>query len=773
MPHTITHILSSMTRCLRATICKTNKSIQSPVSRALTKAFAKTRSREPTLTFGPRSFPLSNLLLGTLLLFGISAIASAQSSVDLQNSAKEQLSSLPPEIQDYINTECLPAQYNGGASAFGECVAVELNRYELSAYKDFDTLQPDDKYAIQQTCQPLLSQAKGSYSACLDEEINALQQEPEPVLTSISTDEQFALRQSCFSAQTKEGALAYRKCLNTELAKLSRIQPVSMAGLSSVEKNSIQLGCSPSSKNQSAAHYRLCLAQSLESILKAKKISRSNANEEETVIVIQAVEIEKPVNQTTVASAANNIQSAPAESAQEESTAESSAALSNPSSEATTAAALANPANSAGPRIILKPQNVSTGNSSNSAVQVSTVKKDSLVLAQQTTQTGNDSGSESSTDLTGFLAHPAIGKYGPYLATLLPVLLLFALWRLISMIWRAFSRSSNIQQQASSEAPDYRNTKEGSRQIHDDDQSLAFDDHLDTTQEPAGFTTRPDSATTQNLKERVRADMSRHRGATLLDPDIPLDNTAEETLAAARDELTLSPVYEHQGSEFGQWLSEHNVPDQKKYCIEFMLYWVSYGEGKYDPLVKAELLKTKDLSDHDLIKKRVLLKDSEALISALGKTRTLFDAEEMEQIINLMFAVLVEHSASPTQNVFFRFLADFIGLGADGLARKYQNTFGAPLPPVPRPDDTRWWNKRKDLEELKPNMAQSEREVMLNRLGLEEPAKESDIDTAYANIAKRFAPERFDLLGEKEQQLARRHLANYKHAHESLFGVTQ
>lgn len=269
--------------------------------------------------------------------------------------------------------------------------------------------------------------------------------------------------------------------------------------------------------------------------------------------------------------------------------------------------------------------------------------------------------------------------------------------------------------------------------------------------------------------------MTRQAANVQTEPDIALVGSFEEKQPQLPEnqsdpEQHLPPVFGESPSagNFDRWLANHSEEEQKKFCIEFLLYWVTYGENKYDPELKTAILESTELNDHDVIKKHIFQKDTDALISTLKYTREKFNARELSQILNLMFAVLVEQTVSPTQNIFFRFFADFAGIGADGLSNKYQQSFGVPLPPVPRPDDVRWWAKRKELEEMKPRIAGSERDIMLTRLGLREPLNTEAIHLAFQQIESRFAKENFDQLGEKERNLAQRHLLNYVHAKDFL-----
>jgi len=704
-------------------------------------------------------------------------------SIEKTGSANGQLDKLPASVSHDIKTICLPVQYKSGATAYRECVSSEVTRYEQknavetvtpqtitkqadtaslipeskpepkslkpAAPLSFDSLAHDDKYAIQRTCQRYVGSDGGGYTSCLEEEMTALSKIPSPELSNVSSDEQFAIRQSCFSAQTNDGAAAYRQCLNAELAELARIPAVSTAGLTSVEKTNLQLECSPASNNQSAANYRICLAQSLERLLKAKREIAKNLSAEDRVVAITPVEInpEQLGTPSTTPPAAIIEQSAAVKPVLQNNTSTEQALVGTQ------------------PRIIPKPVGLDLGDGADtndtSPNSVSTVAEpaetrrvtvstlqDSDTLAQQDSTAGSSSSNDDTTstgfDLKTFFGNNQYAEYARYLALLLPALFIYALWRLLSLMFRP---SNKLQAHTES------NSTSG---------NSLFDDVTDTN---ADSTSRKDPSV---LSDRIRPDLSR-ASANIVDPDISLHDAEPDILVdEPASENVAVKASSTSDDSFAKWMNEQSSDDQKKYCIEFLLYWVSYGEGKYDPELKEAILESSELNDHDLIKKHIFLKDKQALVDTLRTTRKLFSAAELDQIINMMFAVLVEHAVSPTQNIFFRFFADFAGIGADGLSRKYEKTFGAPLPPIPRPDDVRWWAKRRELEDMKPRMARSEREIMLTRMGLNEPVKREELDLAWTRIADRFDPERFDLLGDKERKLIERHLAGYSHARESL-----
>lgn len=767
------------------------------------------------------------MLIGFALTVSGVAKSHAQSSTESQ-SVTRLFAKLPESTVADIEAKCLPEQYRNGASAYRDCVESEVNQRTAAkpapasnpapvtrvAREDdqviarrFDALAHDDKYAIQRSCQRYLGSDGRAYSDCVAEELSLLGRVSAPIMTDLSSDEQFAVRQSCFSAQTNDGAAAYRRCLNQEIADLSQIPPVSMAGLTSVETTSLQLECSPSSKNQRAAEYRICLAQSLERLLKSKRDQRTSDGNQETVVAIKPQEI-KPVAvgddgaplQNNSDTASNN------QPAQPDTTEDTTVVVAQLSPETDTSdqlnslvnSSLANSTDQPAPevRIIPKPEGLDFGDTvagtdqtldtgettsesprivdgtSGNRVSVATIPA-SNVTAQQSSTTADAPAdaaeAESSAmspaqlfdklktfDIGSYLGdHPA-ASYARYASLLLPAIFLWALYRFLSLFGRSRRRTDEEQPKPRAQVDD---------PLFDDLPNRSETAQFDQTAEVSGIA---GANPTSRLSDRVRPDMSRQAVQSQLEPDIALDGSAEASRGQTRADNQLPPIYDEPTGEFGQWLATHNDAEQKKFCIEFLLYWVTYGEGKYDPELKAAILEATELNDHDVIKKHIFLKDIDALISTLRTTREKFNASELSQILNLMFAVLVEHTVSPTQNIFFRFFADFAGIGADGLSKKYQQSFGAPLPPVPRPDDARWWAKRKELEEMKPQVARTERDVMMTRLGLKEPVDSNDVQLAYQHIQNRFAEDNFDLLGDKEQKLVRRHLINYAHARDYL-----
>lgn len=216
-----------------------------------------------------------------------------------------------------------------------------------------------------------------------------------------------------------------------------------------------------------------------------------------------------------------------------------------------------------------------------------------------------------------------------------------------------------------------------------------------------------------------------------------------------------------------------STAERVRHSIELLLYWMSFADDRYDPEMRQRLLGSENLSPHDSIKKIVLLNDHESLADAMKTLKQHSSDAELEQIIKLVLTVLVKAEITPSQNLILRFFADYIEIGSDGLDNIYQTLFDRPLPGAPRPDDTRWWRSQyqnTDAEIQAVRKPESEKEVMLQRLGLQEPATQLEIQQQMLRIRSRCDSAHYSLLGHKEQQLIQRHLNKYLKAFEYLTG---
>ncbi len=207
------------------------------------------RNYELTRTLKPLLMRLITVL-GTLIVFNGSGAALAQS-----------LSQLSVADQTAVQSICQPVHYRDGASAYRNCIAEQTRFRSQSDELTNTTLTFDERYAIQQTCQPEGALQSDAYRDCVIAENASVADIPVPPLSLLSEDENYALQQSCFDVQITQGVKAYRQCLNQAIRQLQAIPEPDLSALALLERNAIQLRCS--ALNNDAADYRSCLLEAV------------------------------------------------------------------------------------------------------------------------------------------------------------------------------------------------------------------------------------------------------------------------------------------------------------------------------------------------------------------------------------------------------------------------------------------------------------------------------------------------------------------------------
>jgi len=228
---------------------------------------------------------------------------------------------------------------------------------------------------------------------------------------------------------------------------------------------------------------------------------------------------------------------------------------------------------------------------------------------------------------------------------------------------------------------------------------------------------------------------------------------------------------------FGAWLAEKPYSEQLGSCIEFLIYWVAYGDDRYEPELKKKLFTAVDLNDHDQIKRWVLKQDVFAFADVVDWLQKNASKPQLEQIHDLITTLLVtENSVTPVQNTLFRFLADAFNIEKESLEQRFNSAFGHPLPPVPRVDIEAWWLKQDAAEIARWNsraMAKKpDVEQMLFRLGIDENYTETDVIQSFRRAARRCHPDRYTELGDRERALAEQRFKKFEEARDKLLGVS-
>ena len=732
------------------------------------------------------------------------------------------LDSLPTATQDEISRICLPVQFREGAGAYRNCVQAELSARANSSASELGKLSFDDKYAVQQACAKAGGQSSANYQSCVADQISALNRIAAPALEKLSEDELYVVQQSCFDAQSKQGAASYRTCLNGEVESLLAIPAADTSNLNMLKKNALQLRCS--SNSSTAVQYRQCVAAEYESIagtapsflpvstadtvqnastenaspsVDAKKVEvaavKAVTPEPKPEPTIVATEVSKPtmalprnikppqsnagsaVEQAAIVTASNTAsinQVAVQESVQQE---QATSTLQDPTGDSfianasTTIDAVA-PADA---RVISKPGLIETIELQERAKAQGIELEPAAIDATQTTDgspTAMIAGAwQKFLDTIATMDSAAWLVIAGILATPALCLGLFS-------VARRFKRAD-----MPAHNPALTDRIEPGMQTrkarHEKEAAALFDDDY-TANEPLDLSPAQNTehdAVTRMATKSERPDLYKPNR----EPQQP--NVAAAAPSAIEAAMAATNTGNHAGhpwqSAFGQWLMQRPEEIRMESCIEFLIYWVAYGDDRYQPELKKRLFTAKKLSSHDQIKRWVLKQDVYAFSDVVGWLRNNASQKQLDQSIALIMALLVtEHNVTPVQNTLLRFLSDAFNIGKDRLEQRFIKAFGHPLPPVPRTDKYAWWTKQgsEALQQwdaramaLKP-----ETEQMIARLGLAANYDESQIINAFRRAARRCHPDRFSELGERERALAEQQFIKFEQARDRLLGVS-
>lgn len=716
-----------------------------------------------------------------------------------------ELDTILAEQRFALEQECLPEFQRDGEVEYINCVRTKLANQRTDSALLLDRYSFDDKYALQQSCSEYYGRNE-VYTECLKSEISKLDSITEPRLSSLNEDERSAIQQNCFDDQKNRGAPAYRSCLNQALERMLQIERVDLSGFSAVEVNEMKLSCINSGRKLRNANYRLCLAEALATKLKQQRSTQKPAVT--AVLPTEAVpqsatadtdtDTSNPSAETTpvpIADAVNVTQinnervEQPTTDTEGNSDADPQELITN-DQESVGSIASPTAATKVNPPVVTAttmPDSHSTAiDNTTSTINAATVDtatgEDATVdaaVAQE--QAGPGIGqffANLRDDPLGTLQSGEIKNYTKYLIFLLPILILLIFLQILRVFLRKRREdtyTARVSEEKQLRTDLYNDPAFGaSRGSSESKQarSVAMHDHrldflsdeddlqpadLDPIEQPAEDDTYRDTYRAAPVEKQT-------------------SDQAPVSTSTSADFGFTQPVYEP--SEFSQWIGSKPVPEIKRLCTEFMLYWISYGEGNYNDQLKNQLLHSQDLDEHDQIKKWVFERNPSAFVDLHKQLKEIFSVEEMRQTIMLMMAVLIKREISPVQNTFLRFLADFTNIGGEWLAQEYRTSFGKNLPPLPRPDDERWWQSAtasgQSMEESESEgegegeSEDKDRLACLKQLGLQASASGEDIASAYHRIALRCHPDRFDQLGEKERNLALRYFERCSDAHNFL-----
>jgi len=315
-----------------------------------------------------------------------------------------------------------------------------------------------------------------------------------------------------------------------------------------------------------------------------------------------------------------------------------------------------------------------------------------------------------------------------------------------------------------------------------DDRMTASRDGTDDDGEPvadgaAGPPMAPDHGMPEGVADRVidtEADAVEEAGSIAVHGDAQPMHDDVHPMPFPDEEASVSA--------FGRWLHEQPVDERLVHVVEFFVYWVAYGDRRYDDAARRALLDDDPARDDDgpvrserAIKRWVLLEDTGAFVDAVRWMAANGDAAQRRQTLELLIALLVTDAVpTPVQNTLLRFLADAFDIGKKGLQALWTESFGTALPPLPRVDRADWWalQEERDLSERDVRRVAgypaAPRHAARLGLPLRGPYEAARIRAASRLAIQRTEPERFEGLGERAQALAARQLERIEQARDAL-----
>jgi len=683
---------------------------------------------------------------------------------------------------------CLPMQYRDGAAAYRDCVAGE----DDSAPAVLDALSFAERHALERACTDAADPG-----SCADAELASLEGTLSPFLDALHADDRNAILRQCFAAQGSGGVAVWRRCLDDALATVEALPAPELAALSPSERGALAIRCV--ADGDTAADYRRCRLAALGTPLAdvtgtTRLADASSSTAPETLSDAPANAIAGALTGASADARAD----AMAPKGTDLDTDADGASTDDPADAARDAARDA--VGTTTRRVTLPADpTLDDGDPATDDPRAG----EPIVTAQSTPATGAaepledpadapppDLGQRVS-DARDRLAATVSDLDGTerivlFAALALPLLLL-ALW--------ALGRGRRAAVEPEPSVP-VRNTalvdrvapsmqQAGGSGFHDDDE-VSDDDFFADVDRATGV--RAGATAGDRTGGRTGHDLERDRAAFIALDDTDAfgdDDSGLERIEDREADLAVgtAPLVDDEAvphSTFGRWLSTRDRPLRQQYAIEFLIYWMAYGDERYEPAQAEALLRDggDDGDPHDLIKRHVLEEDTPAFADVVRWVQGHCNELERVQIIDLLMVLLVgEEAMTPVQNTLLHFLADAFGLGAEGLEQRHEEAFGEPMPALARADLDAWWERvepgRPPRWDARSVAALDERDRHRVRLGLplDEALGSSRITEAFRHAARRCQPHRFDALGERERALVERQLAKFEEARDRLLGV--
>jgi len=689
------------------------------------------------------------------------------------------------------------------SARYQACVTDQITELNSVAEPNLDAATEDELYAVQQTCFAAQSkEGAANYRRCLNAEIDGLLAVPAADTSALSMLNKNALQLRC-SANTSRAA-DYRKCIGSEFESIAGSTPTFLPISSAtrvVSKQAAQPATSAVTKavetiasqsvapDQSATDSTVRVANAALSTTQASStiepIAQADTEANKPVMALprnidptivdtaDAISTDLSTNEAAnTANAGNTLRDATGNSQQ---FVASSTTVAQSDSEA---------------RVISRPALVQ-------ALEVQARENEQSDLAKPAPQAQTDAPSPAQG--TGEQTDPlqplkdiwqnmlqALGSLDRVGWIILAAVL--ALPALLLGLFSLFRRISRKQPEPTTNPALTERIEPGlqARKLrHEREAAELFGEtnsQTDLTTETPASSKSPANPLARQTAHRPRVEAAPDN-AEMIEP-LPSDEATrfakkpdvEKAQTVGGFEET-APDDNHWQSAFGHWLSRKPAEARLGHCIEFLIYWVAYGDDRYEPELKKQLFSAVDLNDHDQIKRWVLKQDVFAFADVVNWLRSNATKLQLEQTVGLIMALLViENSVTPVQNTLLRFFADTFELGDKLLENNFESAFGHALPPVPRVDKLAWWEKQSDNElqrwDSRAIATLPVKQQMLARLGFTQPQNEAEVINAFRRAARRCHPDRFTALSERERALAERRFAKFEEARDRLLGVS-
>jgi len=696
-------------------------------------------------------FPLTAIRASTVLSLVVFFVTSSPAMADAY-------SELSATDKSYIDTQCLPIQYQEGAAAFRRCVIEQTDSLSVVDTPTQTPLSFDEQFAVQQFCQRLGNPGSEAYESCANDQKNSLQGVPETDFSPVADDEIYALQQNCYSIQTSAGVRAYRECVNSGLAALADIPRPDLSTLTLLDKNALQLRCSAS--HDEAASYRSCLLEAMGGAIAPATVP----NADDATDVTSAPDAGSADTQGAPLSDAETAPTAPPladttvtdiaslEPAQVPVTAVESATDTPPGVDAPTSLPVVQPLPvsaiaSSEPIDTSVDQLIPVADNQAVALESSTVADDAME--------GSDSGSildkahnAGSTMLAQL--HTSISG----MSEMGRLILLAALALPLGLVgFRLLVRELPTQ-------TPYKPTPHPNPLINRVSTSQQRRDH------DVDYDSMASGLNTPGYAEQVDELFAANTPTRPAEPDV-----APEPVTVSHRPDTVAP----DRGRISVWLIEQEPAQQLSLAIEFMIYWTAYADERYEPELKQTIFALQNPNQHELIKRWVLKQDTQAFADITFWLQSRTSADQREQILNLLMALLVnENAMTPTQNTLLRFLGDAFGVGNEKLEALYTEAYGNPMPELPRTDKPLWWKqqaadniKRWDARTVSRHSNDLQFRVRLG-LPLTGELEQQQILNHFRRATDRCDPQKLDLLTNREHIMVDRHLEKFELAKNGL-----